>query len=171
MNAHIPHERTFLLPEQRGVVVFSNAVLARICGYAQTRWWQREAGGQLFSATPHQARVVVSDATGPHVRDARSRHAFVPDPTTATRDRNERFGQGQHAVGLWHTHPEAVPSPSHQDRTTTREYLEAFEGAMDGFLLVTLGNEGTPLNMSVWLATASPRNTWTQLPEIKSTGR
>ena len=36
--------------------------------HAQTRVWHREAGGQLFSSTPHESIVVVSVVTGPMQR-------------------------------------------------------------------------------------------------------
>jgi hypothetical protein len=75
---------------------------------------------------------------------------------------------GRHAVGLWHTHPEDNPAPSGLDHSTTRKYLDAFNGDMDGFLLVILGRSGNPLNMAVWMASNTPSEAWTQLPEIES---
>ncbi|MDD5267593.1 MAG: Mov34/MPN/PAD-1 family protein [Methylococcales bacterium] len=158
--------RTFLLPDNRGHVLFVDNVLQHMYQHAQTRFWQREAGGQLFSTAPHESSVVVSVASGPHSRDAQSRHHFAPDLPLATRDREIQFNLGKHAVGLWHTHPEAKPAPSNQDYNTTQEYLEAFHGMMDGFLLVILGNSGNPLNMVVWIATMKPFGAWIQLEEI-----
>jgi len=73
---------------------------------------------------------------------------------------------GKHAIGLWHTHPEAKPLPSTQDYNTTREYLEAFNGMMDGFLLIILGNSGNPLNMAVWMVTMKSNGEWIQLEEV-----
>jgi len=108
----------------------------------------------------------VSVATGPYPRDTRSRHQFVPDLPSATYDRQIQFDLDCHAVGLWHTHPEVNPTPSNQDYNTTREYLEAFHGMMDGFLLVILGNRGNPLNMAVWMAAMKPVGTWIKLEEI-----
>ena len=158
--------RTFLLPDNRGHVLLIDKVLQHMYQHAQTRFWHQEAGGQLFSTTPHESSVVVSVASGPHSRDIRSRHHFVPDLSSATRIRQFHFNSGRHAVGLWHTHPEANPAPSNQDRNTTQEYLEAFNGMMDGFLLVILGNSGNPLNMVVWISTMKPIGSWIQLEEI-----
>ena len=157
--------RIFLLPENRGRVLFDDGVLRHMYKYAQTRFWHCEAGGQLFSETPHESSVVVSVVSGPHLRDSRSRHNFVPDLTSATRDRQSQFILGSHAVGLWHTHPEANPSPSNQDYDTTRKYLEAFDGMMNGFLLVILGNSGNPFNMMVWMATTNKVDSWVKLKE------
>lgn len=158
--------RTFILPDNRGHVLFVDKVLQQIYQHAQTRFWHREAGGQLFSMAPHKSSVMVSIATGPHPQDSRSRHHFSPDLLSATHDREIQFDLGSHAVGLWHTHPEVNPFPSNQDYNTTREYLEAFNGMMDGFLLVILGNAGNPLNMVVWMATMKPIGKWIQLEEI-----
>lgn len=160
------NSRRFLLPENRGHVIFVDHVLQHIYQHAQTRFWSREAGGELFSRNPHESSVVISDASGPHSQDTRSRHNFVPDFASAVRDREKQFNLGNHAVGLWHTHPEAIPLPSIQDYETTRKYLEAFEGAMNGFLLLILGNTGRPLNISVWVATVKPVNAWFKLKEI-----
>lgn len=164
-NEHGMSNRTFLLPDNLGYVLFTNTVLQQIYRNAQTHTWHREAGGQLFSPAPHESAVVVSVATGPHPRDVRGRQLFVPDLLSATNDRQMQFDQGRHAVGLWHTHPESTPSPSTQDYETTLKYLEAFHGAMNGFLLVILGNRGNPLNMAVWVVTAEPFGTWIQLVE------
>jgi integrative and conjugative element protein (TIGR02256 family) len=158
--------RTFLLPENRGRVLFAEEVLQHMYKYAQTRFWHSEAGGQLFSETPHESSVAVSVASGPHLRDSRSRHNFVPDLTSATWDRQFQFSLDRHAVGLWHTHPEANPLPSNQDYDTTRKYLEAFDGMMSGFLLVILGNSGNPFNMAVWMATTNPVDSWVNLKEV-----
>jgi len=157
--------RLFYLPDGAGYVLFDELVLTHMYGYAQTRWLDREAGGQLFSHSPHDSAVIITHATGPHRSDVRRRHAFIPDPRRATADRHSHFAEGRHAVGLWHTHPEANPTPSEQDRITAMDYLDAFEGAMKGFLLVILGNQGCPLHLALWLARADHRSTWRKLAE------
>lgn len=159
------NERRFQLPENRGVVVFSAAVLRHMYRYAQTSFWKREAGGQLFSAAPENSVVQISMATGPYWQDRRTRYGFYPDARKATEDRFQQFARGLHAVGLWHTHPEVWPTPSDCDRITTQEYLEAFKGDMDGFLLVIIGNQGSPLNLTVWMAWEKQARAWLQLSE------
>lgn len=160
------NERRFELPGERGLVIFSEGLLKHIYRYAQTSFCDREAGGQLFSTTPEQSEVLVSLATGPHQQDRRTRHGFFPDIPKATADRVEQFAKGFHAVGLWHTHPEAWPTPSDRDRITTQEYLKAFQGEMEGFLLAIVGNQGSPPKLTVWLAWNSHFDSWRQLPEI-----
>lgn len=159
-------ERSFRLPDDRGIIKFSAAVLTHMYCYAQNNFWKTEAGGQLFSKTPECESVLIDLATGPYPSDRRSRYGFRPDLNAANRDREENFKLDYHAVGLWHTHPESIPSPSPTDRTTACEYLHAFNGEMDGFLLVILGNRGSPLNICVWLASTAPGKPWLKLDEV-----
>lgn len=160
------NERRFILPENRGKVVFTVGVLQHIYAHAQISFWSKEAGGQLFSHTPELAQVNISLATGPYPQDKRSRWHFDPDVNKATDDRHSQFAQGLHSVGLWHTHPEATPTPSASDRVTTQQYLDVFQGEMDSFLLVILGNKGKPPNLAVWIATISKEKSWLRLDEL-----
>lgn len=158
--------RTYLFPDKSTKVVLHADVLNHIYAFAQTGWLHKEAGGQIFSSSPHLKEIVVTCATGPHLADKRSRHNFVPDAGAATADRIALFAQDLHAVGLWHTHPEPHPSPSKPDHAATLQYLKSFEGEMHGFLLLILGNQGRPLNLSVWLATEHPIKMWQELHEV-----
>lgn len=146
------HERRFLLPDGRGAVIFAPTVLAHMYRYAQVRFYQKEAGGQLFSTNPHEAEVQLTLATGPYPEDHRSRHGFEADRRRATVDAHQQYSVGSHVIGLWHTHPESLPSPSFQDRETSIEFLRLNRANLTGFLLVTLGIQGSPLHMSVYLA-------------------
>jgi integrative and conjugative element protein (TIGR02256 family) len=169
MESHLKpsmSERHFQLPEDRGIVVFSNEVLQHMYRYTQTSIWQREAGGQLFSRTPEQPWVRISSATGPYWQDRRTRCSFHPDVHKATEDRFQNFAKGLHAVGLWHTHPEAWPTPSDCDRITTQDYLRAFQGDMEGFLLAILGNQSNSPNLTVWMAWQNQNMPWLKLSEI-----
>jgi integrative and conjugative element protein (TIGR02256 family) len=157
--------RQFELPEDRGVVTFTQNVLNHIYQHAQTSIWSKEAGGQLFSTTLSTESVDISVVTGPHKQDRRTRTSFAPDVKIAVQDRLHQFENGFHPVGLWHTHPEKYPTPSQIDKETTQAYLRSFNGEMDGFLLAILGNHGNPFNLTLWLAWphSSPL---IQLPEI-----
>lgn len=157
--------RTFRLPNDAGEVVFSESALGHMYECAQRRLYSKEAGGQLFSPNPHHGAVSITHATGPYRQDKRSRTKFIMEEGQANIDRYAHFQQGRHAVGLWHTHPETTPRPSTQDEQTTRLYLKSFEGSMDGFLLVIIGNSGFPPSMSVWLASTNSFNSWIELKE------
>lgn len=160
-------ERRFQLPPYLGgTVVFSVVVLAHMYGNAQRRVWQKEAGGQIFSPNPHESEVLVTSATGPYPEDQRNRHRFIPNIRRIRFDAMQSFTEGMHSIGLWHTHPEAKPSPSSMDEATTREYLAGHSAEMAGFLLVTLGNEGPQPNMSVYFVGRRLAESWIPLIEI-----
>lgn len=159
--------RTFQLPGGSGVVVFSATVLEYMYSYAQRSCFSREAGGQLFSPIVNKRKVEVTHVSGPNKGDRRGRHKFDWDIPQANLDRETHFTEGRHVVGLWHTHPEAFPSPSGQDEKTTRQFLEAMEGTMKGFLQVIVGNKGTIPHIGVWVAQNGPRESWVALEETQ----
>lgn len=148
--------------------MFSPEVLTHMYGYAQRRFLSCEAGGQLFSPVVHRPIVEVTHLSGPNSRDRRSRHKLDWDVPQADADRANHFSEGRHVIGLWHTHPEANPSPSVQDEKTTRQFLKALAGNMQGFLLVIVGNQGETPNMGVWVAQEGSRKSWLALAERRS---
>ncbi|RVU84684.1 hypothetical protein EOL70_10550 [Leucothrix sargassi] len=162
------NNRTFLLPDNRGEIILTGDVLSHINNFSQTSVFDKEAGGQLFSTTPNLSRVLISVATGPHKEDKRSRFSFNLDVTKAMQDRFSLFEKGLHPVGLWHTHPEKDPYPSKNDRLTTHNYLDAFQGDMQGFLSVIIGNKRHPPNLVIWCAWKNKKHHWCKLEELSS---
>lgn len=133
--------------------------------HVQRRIWQKEAGGEVYAIDPDAHGLIVTTATGPNRCDRRSRCSYNPDIEAAKRDRDQQFALGMHAVGLWHTHPEPYPNPSGQDRQTTEEYLSAFQGDRERYLMVIVGNRSNPPNINVWSTSQSTRTKWIELVE------
>ena len=144
--------RTFFSPDRTRYVLFTENVLLHMYSYAQRAWYQREAGGEIYSPAPYSSGLLVDTVTGPHRKDRRNRHSYKPNIEAATRARNAEYERGRHAIGLWHTHPEPLPSPSGPDRKTTEDYLHAFDGDRDRYLTVILGNRGEVPSITVWSA-------------------
>lgn len=158
--------RLFFWPDQRRYVLFTHAALSHMYRCAQ-RWpWQREAGGEIFAVDPDAHGIHIATASGPASSDHRSRQGFNPDIVAAHRERLRQFEQCLHAVGLWHTHPESVPTPSPLDRRTVESYLDAFTGEREHYLMVILGNSGRPTNMQVWSVEKSKQTEWMRLSEL-----
>jgi integrative and conjugative element protein (TIGR02256 family) len=157
----------FFYPDFTRYALFTEEVLARMYAHIQHWPWQKEAGGEIFSTTPDAAGLIVNSATGPNSRDQRTRNAWIPDTTSADRDRQTEFAMSKHSVDLWHTHPESSPSPSNLDRQTTREYLESFQGDRHRYLMVIIGNRGRPPSMGVWVTTSKRHDDWIRLVEWK----
>lgn len=144
--------RIFFSHDKARYVLFTESVLQHMYGYAQRARHQTEAGGELFSPSPYSASLLVDAIAGPHPGDRRSRCACNPDVQATTQARNTQYACGRHAVGLWHTHPEARPSPSGRDRATTEDYLRAFNEDRERYLTVILGNRGDTPALTVWSA-------------------
>lgn len=159
------NNRLFFYPDYGRYVLFTAAALEHMYRHAQRQLWQKEAGGEIYAIDPDAQGLVVTAATGPNRGDRRTRHSYNPDIEAAKRDREQLFASGLHAVGLWHTHSEAHPSPSGRDRQTTEEYLSAFQGDRERYLMVIVGNCGITPNVKIWAARQDGHNTWIELVE------
>lgn len=157
--------RLFFFPGHGRYVLFTAAALEHMYGHVQRRIWHKEAGGEIYAIDPDTHGLIVTTATGPNSSDRRTRCSFNPDVEAAQGDRERQFALGMHPVGLWHTHPEARPSPSGQDRQTTEEYLSALQGYRERYLMVIVGNCGYPPTVKVWAASLGTPATWVELFE------
>lgn len=125
------------------VVVLPEEIIRKFRRYRQRRWYQREAGGQLF-ARLSLSRIVIEEATGPRRTDRRTRTSYVPDRAAEQREIDSRHADGLHYVGDWHTHPEALPGPSGLDIASISELVRESTHALNGFLLVIVGQAEPP---------------------------
>lgn len=130
------------------VLVLPEEVVRKFRRYRQKRWYQREAGGQLF-ARISLSRIVIEEATGPRRTDRRTRTSYVPDRAAEQREINSRHADGLHYVGDWHTHPEMLPGPSGLDIVSISESVRKSTHALNGFLLVIVGQAEPPSGLLV----------------------
>jgi integrative and conjugative element protein (TIGR02256 family) len=131
-------------------VIFPAPVLDHLAKHSQTRWWHREAGGQLF-ARFDAPNIIIEEATGPRRSDWRTRYSYYPNRRAEQREINRRYAQGLHFVGDWHTHPEPIPTPSDRDADSMRELFSRSDHALNGFVLAIVGRENFPYGLCVWL--------------------
>lgn len=128
-------------------------VVAMLRGYAQHARSSLEAGGVLIGRLLRDCDDVVIDvATEPMVDDVRRRCSFTracaahQDVIEATwRASGRTLGY----LGEWHTHPEAVPTPSRVDRRDWVRRLgrDHYEG--DRLFFVIVGTK----SMRMWAGT------------------
>lgn len=135
-------------------LVFSPIVLEHFEKHQQLRWWQREAGGQLFArlALPE---ILVEEATGPRPSDWRTRYSYRPSRSAEQREIASRHARGLHFIGDWHTHPEVVPTPSARDVTSMHELVTKSIHAFNGFVLVIVGTDPLPGGLCVFVYNGS----------------
>ena len=123
-------------------------VMRRFRKYRQMRWYQKEAGGQLF-ATLESNRVIIVEATGPRKTDRRTRFGYLPDRAAERQEIVERHAKSLHYIGDWHTHPEQLPQPSHLDLESIAECFRKSKHHLNAFVLVVVGTKRLPDGLSV----------------------
>ena len=144
-------------------LAFTSKVLGHFERNRQQRATANEAGGQLFARFAEDA-IIVEVATGPYRTDKRSRFLFTPDRRREQRDIDEHFPKRLHFIGNWHTHPEAVPSPSGVDLKNTRQRFVESEHALKAFLVVIVGLAPFPSGLYVALIDQTAANQLSLLP-------
>jgi integrative and conjugative element protein (TIGR02256 family) len=117
--------------------------LATFDAHRQRRFYQREAGGQLFARVRDDEWAIVA-ATGPRSRDRRARFSFRPHRASEQEEIFQHHALGLDYVGDWHTHPEDVPTPSPDDLSSIAEVVRRSTHHLPGFLLVIVGRLSFP---------------------------
>lgn len=131
-------------------LVVTDPVLSHFASHRQKRWFQKEAGGQLFAKITEN-RVIILEATGPRRTDRRSRFSYAPDREAEQEEILARRKDGLHFVGDWHTHPEQIPRPSYLDSSSMNECVRKSYHSLNGFVLIVVGKEDPPLGLHVSL--------------------
>lgn len=132
-------------------LVISGDVLRHFSAHRQIRWWQREAGGQLFARFDGE-QVLMTRATGPRPTDRRARRSYHPDRLAEQREVDAFYREGLHFVGTWHTHPEDRPTPSAIDIDSISEAFRLSHHALNGFVLAIVGRSQVPLGLYVGIS-------------------
>lgn len=117
--------------------------------HRQTRFYHREAGGQLFGRAAG-SRWKVARATGPGREDRRSRFGFRPDRGREQREIDEYHALGFDYLGDWHTHPQDIPRPSMRDVESIDDIVQKSTLEMSGLLLCIVGRR--PFPKGIWLS-------------------
>lgn len=135
-------------------LVFTGPVINHLAKHRQTRWWHREAGGQLF-ARFELPDIIIDEATGPRRSDWRTRYSYQPNRHAEQLEINRLHQDGLHFIGDWHTHSEPIPIPSPRDAESMRELVVRSRHALNGFVLAIVGRENFPYGLCTWLYTAT----------------
>lgn len=125
-------------------------VVAFLKSQAQLGLFARESVGQLYARDLTGPRVAIDAVTKLRPRWAfYSRLSF--SPREAARERMKQFNQGFHCIGLWHSHPQAIPIPSHEDVALAADFARAAHVQLNGILFIIVGNVCFPEGLGVWL--------------------
>lgn len=129
---------------------FSPAALSVMTQHVQRGGRSRETVGQLYTKDLTSSMVVVDQATVLAPSWA-SRFRVKIDTRQAIAERDAQFVEGYHCIGLWHTHPEALPTPSGLDRCLARDHALAARPQLAGLVFVILGTPPIPDGLRVWI--------------------
>jgi integrative and conjugative element protein (TIGR02256 family) len=122
-------------------LIFVAKAVEQMVAFRQRSWWQSEAGGVLLGRyLLDSENLVVDEVTTPQNSDRRGRFSFF---------RSKKHGKIAQArwseeastlayLGLWHTHPEADPTPSGVDLRDWEQALskDTFHGTKLFFPIV-----------------------------------
>lgn len=141
---------TYQLPGALWCLQFSAAALRTMRAHVQRKPGSRESVGQLYSRDLTSDCIVIEEATVlTPTWAAWARVQF--DPRRAAAERETKFESGLHCVGLWHTHPEALPTPSPEDKVLAREHSQAAKGQLTGLVFAIVGTQAIPAGLRVWV--------------------
>ena len=108
-----------------------------------------EAGGLLF-AEFRLPDILITEASRPNKQDKRTRNRFIPARKPRKRLIEQRFNEGLHLVGEWHTHPQERPVPSPIDLESMQDSFSKSKHELNAFLLVIVGSSRPEL--SLWVS-------------------
>lgn len=125
----------------RSLVITDDAIAA-LRSYAQRRMSQPESGGVLLGRHLLDSDdQVIDEITAPQRADRKYRYSFFRSAThNQLADRRWKQSGGTVAyLGLWHSHPEEVPTPSQTDLRDWKHALAHDRYAGDSLFFVIVG--------------------------------
>jgi integrative and conjugative element protein (TIGR02256 family) len=123
-----------------GDFVIDSEVINVLISYRQLKLHDFEAGGALVGWICKDGTMVANDLTLPQLSDERTRNSFFRSKAhnKILKDKWKASNGSDYLVGLWHTHPEAIPMYSDRDKIDWNEVLKQgeYEGKYLMFIIV-----------------------------------
>lgn len=139
----------YFVPGGVGWMEFPLLVLQHFERFQQKRFWDKEAGGQLFWEPTPEGHKRIAAITGPRSTDRRSRYAYKADHAQEQIEIDQKYQIGQYFMGDWHTHPERIARPSALDIQAIKQIYQTSQNPGPGFLLVIVGTDVIERSLSV----------------------
>ncbi len=130
--------RLYAFPNSTQQIVLTEAALEVLLVNRQ-QGDASEAGGLLFAEFDFPIIRIV-EASSPQTTDKRWRTLFMPNRILQRKLINQRFKQGYHFVGEWHTHPVNKPTPSLLDLESMAESFIKSRHELNYFIMIIVGN-------------------------------
>ncbi len=123
-----------------GDFVIDSEVIDILISYRQLDRHDFEAGGALVGFICKDKTMMANDLTIPQLSDKRTRYSFYRSNAhnKILKDKWKASNGKSYLVGLWHTHPEAIPMYSGQDLMDWHKVLKQgeYEGQYLMFIIV-----------------------------------
>lgn len=139
--------RSYKLSESDQVIILSDSVLDLFSEYRQ-KGDQPEAGGMLFVRFEFP-NIIVEKASPPAKEDKRWRTLFIPCRKIQRRYIKQKYDEGLHFVGEWHTHPQDTPTPSSLDLSSMEDSFAKSQHELKCFIMIIAGNSQQELKLWV----------------------
>lgn len=134
----------FSIDDSREFILLGKHVLQPLQQYRQLQPHQEESGGLLLGRRLKQgSHCVVDKLTEPNSCDKATRTTFHRSFWHNVHAKREwRKSEGtQNLLGLWHTHPEAYPTPSSTDFNDWRRLLARKDNFGTEFFFLIVGTK------------------------------
>ncbi len=138
----------YILPNSEHQLIFASKVLQTFSAYRQ-RKNDSEAGGLLFAEFDLPI-IRIIEASTPNKRDKRWKTLFIPYRFLQRRLIIQRFKEGYHFIGEWHTHPIVEPTPSLLDLKSTTDAFLKSRHELNYFVMAIVGN--TLKKLKLWVS-------------------
>lgn len=124
----------------------SKQVTVEMISWRQRRFYSREAGGVLLGFIDAESDgILVERCTIPGKKDKRSRCSFYRGPRHQLEadEWHQKTGWRGTQLGLWHTHPEQIPTPSSIDVNDYQSVLQFGKYPAKALLFLIVGIKET----------------------------
>lgn len=147
------------LPTCAQPIVLRKSALDYMARYRQNRFWELEAGGQLFGHLK-DGTLEIKVATGPYRGDLRARFGYRSKPDCAQREIEKQRGLGLYYCGDWHTHPQAHPTASAEDLGTISKMVQRSDFRLSCVVMVIQGTAEGALGVAVYTSSGDAPRRW-----------
>ena len=127
--------------EPEGKLLLTKKVCQQISHYRQARHRDKEAGGILLGRLfENKSDIIIDEITTPLKHDKRARHTYYRSSGhhKIAVDKWKQSNGYCLYLGLWHTHPEKIPTPSSIDISDWKNAISngKYEGDRLFFIIV-----------------------------------
>lgn len=141
---------TYQLQGAKWRLTFSPAAIEVLKSNVQRGSFSKESVGQLYSKDLTATNIEICHVT--KLRPLLAGFTRVKfEPRVAMAERHAMLARGLHCVGLWHTHPEPVPTPSLEDRILAKDHAVAAKPNLAGLVFAIVGHAQFPRGLKVWI--------------------